>query len=60
MRLPMNMGNPYGVSPKPSSYLLHHNQVKFKEFLFLAENAVNWHSVCFIYQSKNHCLLVLA
>jgi len=43
------MGNQHGVSPKPSSYLFHHNLLNFKGFLFFAKNLANWHSVCFIF-----------
>jgi hypothetical protein len=43
------MGNQHGVSPKPSSYLFHHNLLNFKGFLFFAKNVANWHSVCFVY-----------
>jgi hypothetical protein len=56
MRLPINIGNQCGASPKPSSYLFHHNLLNFKEFSFFAKNAANWHSVCFVYYG---CLLVL-
>jgi hypothetical protein len=49
MRLPINIGNQHGVSPKPSSYLFHHNILNIKGFLFFSKNVENWHSVCFIF-----------